>query len=642
MIHFQLRQGSGGRRDAGFTLIEALVAMIVMAFGMLAIASFQINMSRASEVAKQRSEAVRLGQLRLEELRSFETVVSDGVGGKYDYVSDVVASAAPEVVSPTSGGFTTNTAYTRSWTVTRSDGVTAAVGGDAEKWINMLVTWADRTGQQHEVRLRSVISRSDPIDLGTLFTGPGATKTRTPKNRNINIPYPATDLAGGKSSFKPPGSPVTFVFDNTTGDVLGYCTGTLTAGATVDLATTSGCTAEKAYLLSGYLHFLSSLPNGTETNVDRGVTNPNEATRDMTVGIDFVTAPGVAPSCFAERQRVVRFGNIADPIAISSASRSGGTTSIQTTGNHGFGVGDFVSINGVTGGAFDGVFQILSKTTTTFTFADGRSSASSSGGLATIVQELTLPETTAAPSSYNTVVSRFVAYTCIVRPAEDTNSDGTADAWSGQFKIQGSVAIQSATRVIVAGGPDVVTIDTTIPHGLITGSIATVTGLTGFNGTFSVVKVDDDTFTFESEGTTTSGVVSTTSLVTPGSGSPWTLGASSDSTVGSSNTFKVCRFSGDYKDDNAMSNSEHPLTYRRASGALDNQNYLVVPHGLTCPTDAQPDPVTTDDYLNTNTLLHQTTILGSRPFGGALSQGTQWGASSTSGEQGTEVSLPMF
>jgi prepilin-type N-terminal cleavage/methylation domain-containing protein len=633
------RRGLGQR---GFTLIEALVALVVTAFGMFAIASFQITMSRSSEVAKQRSEAVRLAQLKLEELRSFETVVSDGVGGKYDFVSDVVGSAAAEVISPTSGSFTTNTAYTRSWTVTRNDGVTTAAGTDAEKWINMLVTWADRTGQQHEVRLRSIISRSDPVDLGTLFTGPGATKTRTPKNRNINIPYPAVQLGGGKSAFQPPGSSNSYVFDDVTGEVLGYCTGPLTAGATVDVASTAGCTAQKAYLLSGYIHFLSSLPGGTEKNVDEGVTNPNETTRDLTVGIDFLTSPPGAPSCFAERQKVVRFGNIADPRQIQSASRSGGTTTIQTNGNHGFSVGDFVSINGVTGGAFDGVFQIVSKTNGSFTFADSRANGSSTGGLVTVVQELTLPETTTPPSAYNTVIARFVAYTCIVRPSDEDVNASTPDTWSGQFKLQASVAVQSATRVIDLSVTDTVTIDTSTAHGFVTGQTVSITGVPDFNGTFTITKVDDDTFTYGFDGLLPAGVIGAASLATPGSGSAWTLGATADAVVGASNTKNVCRFTGDYKTDNVMSNSEHPLTYRRVSGALDNQNYLVVPYTLTCPTDTEPAPVTSDDYLNTNTVLHQTTILGGRPFGGSLSQGTQWGASSTSGEQGTEILFPMF
>jgi prepilin-type N-terminal cleavage/methylation domain-containing protein len=636
--------GSTVRVRRGFTLIEALVAMVVLAFGMLAIAGFQVTLSRNSEVSKQRSEAVRLGQLKVEELRSFQTVTSDGAGGAYDYVSDVVSGT--DNVLPTGGNaYATNTSYTRTWGLTRADGVTASAGTDSEKWVNVLVTWQDRTGTSQEVRLRSVISRSDPIDLGTLFTGPGGQKTRTPKNRNINIPYPAVDLAGGKTSaFRPPGAGATYVFDNVTGDVLGFCTQALAAGATVDVdnsdfSVTSGCTDQKAYLLSGYIHFLNSDPSGTEKNQDAAATNPNNPTRDLTIGIDFVVAPGVAPSCFTQRQKVVRIGSIADPEDIQDADRTAGVVTIQTNGSHGFAVGDVVSINGVTGGAFDGVFTVTAKTSNDFTYLDSRADAhpTVTSGFATVVQELILGETDTIATQYNTVVSRFVAYTCIVRPLDEDSSVSTPDTWSGQARIQGSVLISSISRT-----GNTVTVTTSTPHQFNDGQTVTIAGVTGFNTTVTVTVPlgDVDTFTYLQTDIDATGVAGATSYATPGSGSTWTLGATSDATVAT--TSKICRFTGDYKTDNIMSNTEHPLTYRRVSGALDNQNYLVVPHSLSCPTDTQPDPVNSDDYLNTHTALHQTTITGGKPYGGLPSQSTQWGATSTSGESGSESSFPMF
>jgi prepilin-type N-terminal cleavage/methylation domain-containing protein len=642
-----MAMGSTVQVRRGFTLIEALVAMVVLAFGMLAIAGFQVTLSRNSEVSKQRSEAVRLGQLKLEELRSFQTVTSDGAGGAYDYVSDVVSGT--DMILPTgANAYATNTSFTRTWGLTRADGVTAATGSDLEKWVNVLVTWQDRTGQSQEVRLRSVISRSDPIDLGTLFTGPGGQKARTPKNRNINIPYPAVDLAGGKTSaFRPPGAGVTFVFDNVTGDVLGFCNQALAAGASVSLTgtVTGGCTAEKAFLLSGYIHFLNSSPSGLEAVQDRAVTNPNNPTRDLTIGIDFLSASAIAPKCFAQRQKVVRIGSIADPRNIQDAERTGGVTTVTTQGsNHGFAVGDVISVNGVSGGAFDGVFTITAKTTTTFQFADDRpdDNATNNTGFATVVQELIIGESDTVASQYNTVVSRFVAYTCIVRPLDEDSDSATPDTWSGQARIQGSVAITSIGRASNA-----VTVNTSTPHQFNLGQTITISGVTGFDATVTVTPVDADTFTYTESGADLTGTVGTTSYATPGSGGTWTLGSTDDTTVAT--TSKICRFTGDYKDDNAMSNTEHPLTYRKVSGALDNQNYLVVPYGVTftpgntaCPSDTQPDPVSSNDYLNTHAALHQNTITGPRPYGGDLSQSTQWGATSTSGEQGTETFFPMF
>ena len=56
MIQIQPRR-SGAR---GFTLLEALIALLVLSFGMLAIAGFQTTLSRNSDLAKQRTEALRL------------------------------------------------------------------------------------------------------------------------------------------------------------------------------------------------------------------------------------------------------------------------------------------------------------------------------------------------------------------------------------------------------------------------------------------------------------------------------------------------------------------------------------------------------------------------------------------------------
>ena len=179
-------------KQRGFTLIEALTALLVTAFGMLAIGALQTTLSYNSDVAKQSSEAVRLAQLKIEELRAYEQTAADGAGNKFDYTDDVVSGA--DTVSPSSGSYVTNTSYARTWTVTGN-------GTDLQKWIRVTVNWADRNGATQTVALQSVIGRADVAAIGTLAVGPGGTKVRTPKNRSVDIPYPAISLAGEKSGF---------------------------------------------------------------------------------------------------------------------------------------------------------------------------------------------------------------------------------------------------------------------------------------------------------------------------------------------------------------------------------------------------------------------------------------------------------
>src|SRR6476661_4549715 len=114
-LHMKIQQG--------FALIEALVAMLILSFGMLAIAGFQTALSLNSDVAKQRTEATRLAQPKLEERRAFEDLAA---------YSTNMASGSDDI--PSGGGFS------RSWAVT------GATGPDSGRQIVVTVNWTDRAG----------------------------------------------------------------------------------------------------------------------------------------------------------------------------------------------------------------------------------------------------------------------------------------------------------------------------------------------------------------------------------------------------------------------------------------------------------------------------------------------------------------
>jgi hypothetical protein len=86
--------------------------------------------------------------------------------------------------------------------------------------------------------------------------------------------------------------------------------------------------------------------------------------------------------------------------------------------------------------------------------------------------------------------------------------------------------------------------------------------------------------------------------------SGWTLG-----TTGT--TYKVCRYSSDYDADGVIANIEHPKYYRRVTGALDNQNFVVIAGNESCPTDIAVNYTgTVGSLFNTNTATHQTAPTG--------------------------------
>jgi type IV pilus modification protein PilV len=582
------------RRQAGFTLVEALVALLVMSFGMLALAGLQMTMNRGADLAKQRSEAVRLAQLKMEQLRAYDGIDS----GSFTYGANVVSNTTGETICPTCTAplnATTNATFTRSWAVTRADGTTAATSDDPQKWIRVTVAWTDRVNQAQSVTLNSVIARNDPIAIEGMVGGQARARTRFPKNRNINVPYPAVTLSGGKTSaFIPPPGNTIYVFDNNTASIVQQCTATsvavttvarsggtvtvtaaghpFTAGTSViiagtsnsdfngtftvasvvagesfsfaqtgaaasasggtaarvltltegmDLSTTDGvtCSELNALLLSGYVRFKTSGSAPTASNIENttDTTLPLSSSGPLTIDASATGNGPTAQVCYAQREKVVSANNL-QPSTISSVARSGGIVTVTTSGNHGYEVGQYVAIEENGNFLFNGSFQVASvPSTTSFTYAQSGTDTSTTGGTATLIQQIKVAETASTPG-YNSTLSRFISYSCIVTPA----NDGTATAWWGELK-----------------------------------------------------------------------------LVTDGS---WTLGTTSS-------TYKVCRFSGDYYDDGVVSNSEHPRYYRRVKSTLDNQNFLVVKGNDNCPTDVSSSPVT-GDFINTSTVQHQPALSG--------------------------------
>ncbi len=236
-------QVRGSRAQRGFSLIEAMISLLVMSVGMLALSGMQLGLSRNADVAKQRSEATRIAEERIEQARSYTSLVAAGAIDWANLAADV---AAPATV-------TTNTTYN----------VAVTAGGvvtDAARTLRVLVTWTDRAGAAQSVSLVTVVSRNDPKDPGFLANPlPLNTVLKRPKNRNINIPIPALDLGGGRSStqFSPD---YVIVYSNIDAGVVKICD-PVTAGTTATIAeindaiagTYGSCIDVAGYIVAGYI-----------------------------------------------------------------------------------------------------------------------------------------------------------------------------------------------------------------------------------------------------------------------------------------------------------------------------------------------------------------------------------------------------
>src|SRR5215510_2158450 len=107
------------RLSRGVSLIEAMVAVAVMAFGMLTVVGVQSTLRLNGDIAKQRSEATRIAQETLEQNRGFEVIESaDAAPGQTAWAS--IATGSQDVTLSTS-----NATYHVQRTVTASADTTS-------------------------------------------------------------------------------------------------------------------------------------------------------------------------------------------------------------------------------------------------------------------------------------------------------------------------------------------------------------------------------------------------------------------------------------------------------------------------------------------------------------------------------------
>ena len=107
-------------KSKGFSLIEVLIALVILSISLLALAGLMVQSTKNSSWGSHLTEAATLAQDRLERFRAVRPQTDIAEGTQSDWFT-----------SPHSG-----IQYTRTWTVTTN-------GTNTIRTITITVTWTD-------------------------------------------------------------------------------------------------------------------------------------------------------------------------------------------------------------------------------------------------------------------------------------------------------------------------------------------------------------------------------------------------------------------------------------------------------------------------------------------------------------------
>ncbi|WP_310383710.1 hypothetical protein [Roseateles sp.] len=241
----------------GIALIEAMVALLIMAFGMLALVGLQGNLRRSADLSKQRGEAIRLAQKEMESLRAYSVLThadpANPVAGVLAFADISTQATNEDAGDPNSNAVFSLTRQVTPWPQAQSQ----------QTAVRVTVGWFDRAKDAQFVLVDSFISRADPGLSASLTLAPASLTVHRPAGRESAIPLSAHDLGNDTSVLVPSSNDgVAWVFNNLTGVIQGKCTvtaGTQSSALTAtDVAACSNNTW--GYLLSGFVRFSFSSP----------------------------------------------------------------------------------------------------------------------------------------------------------------------------------------------------------------------------------------------------------------------------------------------------------------------------------------------------------------------------------------------
>ncbi len=257
-----------------------------------------------ADIARQRSEAVRLAQQDLEASRTFASLSDVKTGHSYSDIAD----SSIEVVPGAERAGNTNFRIDRS-----------IVDGTGFRTASVTVDWADRTGHGQQVVLHSVIAATPPALSGSLTLAAAAPSVAPARGRSALIPVTAKDLGNGTSALKPSDSlALAFIFDNASGRVTSRCEHVAADLRTADLGTTSlvDCTPMNGMLLSGVVRVSLAMPPEAAHPADKALP------LDVDIAFSGSAKPDFSTCIATESERAVAYHCVIAPASGRWSGRS--------------------------------------------------------------------------------------------------------------------------------------------------------------------------------------------------------------------------------------------------------------------------------------------------------------------------------
>lgn len=137
-------KNSISKMSPGQGLIEMVLVVLFIAVGVIAMVNFQNYLAYSTNTAQQRADATMLASSRLEVLRDFYVLNTQG---SYPAYQNIVTGNENVTVG--------NTAFAVAWTVT-------PVATPSYKTLDVVVSWTDRYNGAQSVRLVTIVAGIDP------------------------------------------------------------------------------------------------------------------------------------------------------------------------------------------------------------------------------------------------------------------------------------------------------------------------------------------------------------------------------------------------------------------------------------------------------------------------------------------------